>query len=73
LVIRGISTGDFSASIKHLLGAEAAGLSAGTISRLKQGWEQDYQDWTTRDLSQRKYVYVWADGIHSNVRMDDRL
>lgn len=73
LYLRGISTGDFSESLKHLLGAEAPGLSAGTISRLKQGWEQDYQDWNTRDLSKKRYVYIWADGIHSNVRMDDRL
>jgi transposase-like protein len=73
LYLRGISTGDFSESLKHLLGADAAGLSPGTISRLKQGWEQDYQDWNTRDLSKKRYVYIWADGIHSNVRMDDRL
>lgn len=43
------------------------------ISRLKQNWEQDYQNWTHRDLSDKRYVYVWADGIYSNVRMDDRL
>jgi len=73
LYLRGISTGDFSESLKHLLGAEASGLSSGTISRLKQGWEQDYKDWNTRDLSDKEYVYIWADGIHSNVRMDDRL
>ncbi len=71
--MRGISTGDFSESLKHLLGQDAAGLSAGTISRLKQGWEQDYQDWTIRDLSKKRYVYIWADGIHGNVRMDNRL
>lgn len=73
LYLRGISTGDFSESLKHLLGEGAAGLSAGTISRLKQGWEQDYQDWNKRDLSGKRYVYIWADGIHSHVRMDDRL
>ena len=73
LYLRGISTGDFSESLKHLLGEGAAGLSAGTISRLKQGWEQDYQDWNKRDLSEKRYVYIWADGIHSHVRMDDRL
>ncbi len=73
LYLRGISTGDFSESLQHLLGADAPGLSAGTISRLKQGWEQDYQDWNTRDLSKKRYVYIWGDGIHSNVRMDDRL
>ena len=73
LYLRGISTGDFSESLQHLLGVDAAGLSPGTISRLKQGWEQDYQDWNRRDLSKKRYVYIWADGIHSNVRMDDRL
>ncbi|MGR9046650.1 MAG: IS256 family transposase [Gammaproteobacteria bacterium] len=73
LYLRGISTGDFSETLKHLLGAEAPGLSAGTISRLKQVWEQQYQDWTRRELSKKRYVYVWADGVYSNVRMDDRL
>ena len=73
LYLRGISTGDFSESLKHLLGTDAGGLSAGTISRLKQGWEQDYQAWNSRDLSRKRYVYIWADGIHSHVRMDDRL
>jgi putative transposase len=73
LYLRGISTGDFSESLKHLLGPDARGLSAATISRLKQDWEQDYQDWTRRDLSKKRYVYVWADGIYSNVRQDDRL
>lgn len=66
LYLRGISTGDFSESLKHLLGAGATGLSAGTISRLKQ-------DCTTRYLSKKRYAYIWADGIHSHVRMDDRL
>jgi len=73
LYLRGISTGDFSESLKHLLGPDAPGLSAATISRLKQSWEQHYQDWTQRDLSQKRYVYVWADGIYCNVRMDDKL
>ncbi|MBA2657992.1 MAG: IS256 family transposase [Nitrosospira sp.] len=73
LYLRGISTGDFSETLKHLLGADAPGLSAGTISRLKQNWEQDYQDWNRRDLSKKHYVYVWADGVYSNVRMDDRI
>ncbi|WAK03154.1 IS256 family transposase [Methylobacter sp. YRD-M1] len=73
LYLRGISTGDFSETLKHLLGPDAPGLSAATISRLKQNWEQDYQDWTRRDLSQKRYVYVWADGVYSHVRLDDRL
>jgi putative transposase len=73
LYLRGISTGDFSESLKHLLGGDATGLSAGTISRLKQGWEEDYKNWNTRNLSKKRYVYIWADGIHSNVRLDNRL
>lgn len=73
LYLRGISTGDFSETLKHLLGPAAPGLSAATICRLKQDWEQDYQNWTRRDLSKKRYVYVWADGIYSNVRQDDRL
>ncbi len=73
LYLRGISTGDFSETLKHLLGADATGLSAATISRLKQDREQDYQKWSRRDLSKKRYVYVWADGVYSNVRMDDRL
>jgi transposase-like protein len=73
LYLRGISTGDFSETLKHLLGPDAPGLSAATISRLKQDWEADYKDWDKRDLTKKRYVYVWADGIYSNVRMDDRL
>lgn len=73
LYLRGISTGDFSETLKHLLGPEAPGLSSASIARLKQDWEQSYTDWTRRDLSNKRYAYVWADGIYSNVRMDDRL
>lgn len=73
LYLRGISTGDFAETLKHLLGPNAPGLSSATIGRLKQEWEQDYRNWSRRDLSKKRYVYVWADGIYSNVRMDDRL
>ena len=73
LYLRGVSTGDFTETLKHLLGPDAPGMSSATISRLKQNWEQDYQNWTRRDLSGKRYVYVWADGIYSTVRMDDRL
>lgn len=73
LYLRGVSTGDFTETLKHLLGADAPGLSSATIGRLKQNWEQDYQNWTRRDLTGKRYVYVWADGIYSTVRMDDRL
>ncbi len=73
LYLKGISTGDMQATLESLLGEGVAGLSAGTVSRLKQGWEADYGRWCQRDLSRHRYVYVWADGIYSNVRMDDRL
>ena len=73
LYLRGISTGDFTETLKHLLGPDAPGLSPATISRLKQDWEHDYRDWSRRDLSNKRYVYVWADGVYSTVRMDERL
>jgi len=60
-------------ALEALLGEGATGLSATTVSRLKKYWEADYQQWQQRNLSRRRYVYVWADGIYSNVRMDDRL
>ena len=56
-----------------LLGDQAKGLSANTISRLKQHWIEEHRNWCQRDLSRSRYVYWWADGIYSNVRMDDRL
>lgn len=58
LYLRGISTGDFAETVKHLLGPDAPGLSSATIGRLKQEWEQDYRDWSCRDLSKKRYVYV---------------
>jgi len=71
LYLKGISTGDFSEALAALLGKDAKGLSAGTISRLKQCWVNEYDDWRKRDLSQERYVYIWADGIYFNVRSDD--
>lgn len=73
LYLRGVSTGDFSEALQHLLGKDAPGLSAATISRLKQGWESDYKVWQKRDLSKKRYAYIWADGVYSQVRQDDRL
>ena len=70
LYLRGISTGDFSSVLTSLLGQEAPGLSAATIQRLKESWKADHRQWATRDLS-NTYVYLWADGIHFNVRMDE--
>jgi len=68
LYLKGVSTGDMSAALRALLGEQARGLSAATVSRLKQGWEAEYRAWSTRDLSQQRYVYVWVDGIYFNVR-----
>lgn len=71
LYLKGLSSGDFSEALAGLLGEEAKGLSAGTISRLKQSWMQDYHAWRKRDLSKQRYVYLWADGIYFNVRSDE--
>ena len=71
LYLKGISTGDFSEALAALLGEDAKGLSAGTISRLKQVWNQEYDTWRQRDLSKQRYVYLWADGIYFNIRGDD--
>ena len=71
LYLKGVSTGEMSAALAALLGEQAKGLSAGTVSRLKQAWEQEYQGWRGRDLRRRRYVYVWVDGIYFNVRGED--
>lgn len=73
LYLRGISTGDYQEALGALLGEQAKGLSANTISRLKQHWGDEHREWSLRDLSLKRYVYFWADGIYSNVRMGDRL
>jgi len=70
LYLKGVSTGDFSEALEAILGKNAAGLSATNIVRLKQGWEQEYQQWSRRDLSSKRYVYLWADGIYFNVRLE---
>lgn len=73
LYLRGISTGDFQEALSSLLGKNASGVSAATISRLKSEWIKEYESWCHRDLSAKKYVYWWADGIYSRVRMDNKL
>lgn len=73
LYLRGLSTGDFVPALAGFLGSDA-GLSASTISRLTEAWQAEHADWETRDLSDRDYVYWWADGVHFNVRLEqDRL
>jgi len=70
LYLKGISTGDFCEALQALLGKDAKGLSANVIVRLKEQWCQEHDVWSRRDLSDKQYVYVWADGIHANVRLE---
>ena len=72
LYLKGISTGDFSDALAALVGKDAPGLSASTISHLKEGWQNDLEEWRNRDLSHKRYVYIWADGIYCNVRMEEK-
>lgn len=71
LYLKGISTGDFSEALEAILGKNAGGLSPTNIVRLKKVWEQEYDEWEKRDLSKKNYVYMWVDGIYSNVRLTD--
>jgi len=74
LYLRGLSTGDFREALAALLGDDAAGLSATNIARLTNEWETEYRAFQKRSLVDRDYVYVWVDGVHFNVRLeDDRL
>ena len=71
LYLKGISTSDFSEALEAILGENAKGLSPTNIVRLKESWQAEYKEWTTRDLSDKHYVYIWADGIYFNVRLQD--
>ena len=71
LYLKGVSTGDFSKALQAILGKAAPGLSANSVVRPKAVWEQEYREWTRRDLSRKRYVYLWADGLHVNVRLED--
>ncbi|CAO3432504.1 Transposase, wcw_0483 family [Azospirillum argentinense] len=64
LYLRGVSTGDFQEALSALLGKDAPNLSASVIGRLKEEWAADYARWQRRDLSARRYVYIWADGVY---------
>ena len=70
LYLKGISTGDFGEALAVLLGPQAPGLSASTIARLKEVWQGELEHWRRRDLSARRYVYFWADGIYFSPRLD---
>ena len=71
LYLRGISTGDFPLALEAILGKDAAGLSATSVVRLKAHWENDFKEWGKRDLSKKRYVYFWADGVYPRVRLED--
>src|SRR3954465_9229132 len=70
LYLRGVSTGDFQEALAALLGKAAPNLSPAVISRLTAQWQADYDAWQKRDLSARRYVYVWADGVYLQARME---
>ena len=70
LYLRGISTGDFQEALSAILGAEAPNLSPGVVSRLTAEWEKEHEHWQRRDLSARRYVYIWADGVYLQARME---
>ena len=70
LYLKGISTGDFAEALQAILGPDAPNLSATTITRLKAVWEQDHDAWSRRSLAGKQYVYVWADGVHFNIRLE---
>lgn len=71
LYLKGISTGDFSEALAAILGPQAKGLSAATVTRLKAVWAEEYAAWSQRSLQGKHYVYVWADGVHFNIRLEE--
>ena len=71
LYLKGVSTGDFEEALLALLGKDAGGLSASTIGRLKDAWSDEHVRWSKRDLSAKRYVYFWVDGIHVQARLED--
>ena len=72
LYLKGISTGDFEEALAALVGKDAPGLSASTIARLKEVWTGEHERWQKRDLSVKRYVYFWVDGIHLEARLEDQ-
>ena len=71
LYLKGVSTGDFSEALQAILGPDAPNLSATTVTRLKAVWEQEHEAWSKRSLAGKHYVYVWADGVHFNIRLEE--
>jgi len=71
LYLKGISTGDMNEALQSLLGAECPGLSASTVTTLKKTWEAEFREWNNRSLEGKQYVYVWADGVHFTIRLEE--
>jgi len=71
LYLKGVSTEDFSEALQALLGPDAPGLSPATLSRLKQGWQDELAQWQQRDLTGKRYVYFWVDGVYLETRLED--
>lgn len=68
LYLKGISSNDFESALHAIYGEEAGSMSASTVSRLKNCWDEEYEDWRNRPLSSTRYAYIWADGVHFNIR-----
>lgn len=71
LYLKGVSTGDFNEALTALVGPNCPGLSASTVTRLKACWEDEFQEWNQRSLDGKQYVYLWADGVHFNIRLEE--
>ena len=71
LYLKGVSTNEMGRALESILGPKAAGLSPANITRLKEGWQKERKEWEERDLSDKHYVYLWADGIYFKVRLGD--
>jgi putative transposase len=71
LYLKGVSSGDFSEALQALLGPDAPGLSPATLSRLKQGWQEELAQWQQRDLTGKRYVYFWVDGVYLETRLEE--
>jgi transposase-like protein len=70
LYLKGVSTGQFAEALTALLGPDAPGLSAATVRRLTEAWQEEHARWQQRDLSARRYVYLWADGVYFTPRLE---
>ena len=72
LYLKGVSSGEMGAALEVLVGPQAKGLSASTVTRLKQVWAQEYRSWSEERLDKERWVYVWADGVYSGLRAEPR-